>query len=62
MVIWANRISKSINQRKVLFMPYHMWINGTYTPGTSNKVIEVGNSATEDIIDTPIWWYPYGKK
>ena len=33
-------------------MPYQMWINGTHTPGTTNKVIEVRNPATEDIIDT----------
>jgi hypothetical protein len=35
-------------------MPYHMWINGTHTSGISNKVIEVRNSATEDIIDTAL--------
>lgn len=33
-------------------MPYQMWINGAHTPGTSNKVIEVRNLATEEIIDT----------
>jgi acyl-CoA reductase-like NAD-dependent aldehyde dehydrogenase len=33
-------------------MPYKMWINGTYTSGTSGKVIEVRNPATEEIIDT----------
>ena len=33
-------------------MPYQMWINGAHTSGTSNKVIEVRNPATEEIIDT----------
>jgi acyl-CoA reductase-like NAD-dependent aldehyde dehydrogenase len=33
-------------------MPYKMWINGTYTAGTSANVIEVRNPATEEIIDT----------
>ena len=33
-------------------MPYKMWINGTYTAGTSSKVIEVRNPATEEVIDT----------
>src|SRR5215471_1180215 len=33
-------------------MPYQMWINGAYSVGTSGKVIEVRNPATEEIIDT----------
>src|SRR5579883_882169 len=33
-------------------MPYQMWINGEYTAGSSGKVIEVRNPATEEIIDT----------
>src|SRR5690242_3354316 len=33
-------------------MVYQMWINGKYTSGTSGKVIEVRNPATEEIIDT----------
>ena len=33
-------------------MPYKMWINGTYTSGSSGNVIEVRNPATEEIIDT----------
>src|SRR5215472_16407889 len=33
-------------------MPYQMWINGAYSAGTSGKVIEVRNPATEEIIDT----------
>ena len=33
-------------------MPYQMWINGVYSVGTSGKVIEVCNPATEEIIDT----------
>ncbi len=33
-------------------MSYKMWINGTYTAGTSGNVIEVRNPATEEIIDT----------
>lgn len=33
-------------------MPYQMWINGSYTSGSSNHVIEVYNPATEEIIDT----------
>ncbi len=33
-------------------MPYQMWINGAYTTGSSGKVIEVRNPATEEIIDT----------
>jgi betaine-aldehyde dehydrogenase len=32
-------------------MPYQMWINGVYTAGSSGKVIEVRNPATEEIID-----------
>src|SRR5579859_7351183 len=33
-------------------MPYQMWINGAYTTGSSGKVIEVHNPATEEIVDT----------
>ncbi len=33
-------------------MPYQMWINGAYSAGSSDKVIEVRNPATEEIIDT----------
>ncbi len=33
-------------------MPYQMWINGAYNGGSSAKVIEVQNPATEEIIDT----------
>lgn len=33
-------------------MSYQMWINGAHTAGTSGKVIEVRNPATEEIIDT----------
>ena len=33
-------------------MSYKMWINGTYTAGSSGNVIEVRNPATEEIIDT----------
>src|SRR6266581_3067648 len=33
-------------------MPYQMWINGDHTSGTSGKVIEVRDPATEEIIDT----------
>lgn len=29
-----------------------MWINGVYSAGTSGKVIEVRNPATEEVIDT----------
>ena len=33
-------------------MAYQMWINGEYTAGSSGKVIEVRNPATEEIIET----------
>jgi acyl-CoA reductase-like NAD-dependent aldehyde dehydrogenase len=33
-------------------MSYQMWINGSYTSGSSGNVIEVHNPATEEIIDT----------
>src|SRR5947208_15878797 len=33
-------------------MPYQMWINGTYTSGSSGQVIEVHDPATEEIIET----------
>ena len=33
-------------------MPYQMWINGTYTSGSSGRVIEVHDPATEEIIET----------
>jgi len=33
-------------------MPYQMWINGEYTPGSSGKVMEVRNLATGEIIET----------
>src|SRR5215471_6690105 len=33
-------------------MPYQRWINGQYTSGSSENVIEVRNPATEEIIDT----------
>lgn len=33
-------------------MPYHMWINGKHTTGSSGAVIEVHNPATEEVIDT----------
>lgn len=33
-------------------MPYKIWINGTYTVGSSANVIEVRNPATEEIVDT----------
>ncbi|HEU5228355.1 MAG TPA: aldehyde dehydrogenase family protein [Ktedonobacteraceae bacterium] len=33
-------------------MAYQMWINGAHTTGSSGKMIEVRNPATEEIIDT----------
>jgi acyl-CoA reductase-like NAD-dependent aldehyde dehydrogenase len=33
-------------------MPYNIWVNGAYSAGSSGKVIEVHNPATEEIIDT----------
>ena len=30
-------------------MPYQTWINGTHTSGTTTKIIEVRNQATEEI-------------
>ncbi|MGZ3611745.1 MAG: aldehyde dehydrogenase family protein [Ktedonobacteraceae bacterium] len=33
-------------------MPSQLWINGAYRAGSSGKIIEVQNPATEEIIDT----------
>src|SRR5579884_2263964 len=51
MVSWHKDPDAIFNHGEVS-MPYQMWINGEYTLGTSGKVIEVRNPATEEIIDT----------
>src|SRR5215467_5543869 len=45
-------MEKNRQNRARLYMPYQLWINGKYSAGSSGKVIEVRNPATEEIIDT----------
>src|SRR5437867_6112262 len=48
----AEAMSKTMKTKRGNSMPYQLWINGRWTSGSSGKVIEVRDPATEEVIDT----------